>query len=44
MLPGVSLTPGFALVEQNASGLGNAYAGNAAIAEDASMIFSTLPA
>jgi long-chain fatty acid transport protein len=30
---------GFALIEQNASGLGNAYAGAAAIAEDASTIF-----
>lgn len=30
---------GFALVEQNASGLGNAYAGQAAVAADASTIF-----
>ncbi len=30
---------GFALVEQNASGLGNAYAGQAASAQDASTIF-----
>jgi len=30
---------GFALMEQNASGMGNAYAGGAAIAEDASTIF-----
>lgn len=30
---------GFALIEQNASGLGNAYAGQAAAAEDASTIF-----
>jgi long-chain fatty acid transport protein len=30
---------GFALIEQNASGLGNAYAGQAAVAEDASTIF-----
>lgn len=30
---------GFALAEQNASGLGNAYAGAAAVAEDASTIF-----
>jgi long-chain fatty acid transport protein len=29
----------FALIEQNASGLGNAYAGAAAVAEDASTIF-----
>ena len=30
---------GFALLEQNASGLGNAYAGSAAVAADASTIF-----
>ncbi len=30
---------GFALIEQNASGLGNAYAGQAASAQDASTIF-----
>lgn len=30
---------GFALMEQNSSGLGNAYAGAAAVAEDASTIF-----
>ena len=30
---------GFALIEQSASGMGNAYAGGAAIAEDASTIF-----
>ncbi len=30
---------GFALIEQNASGLGNAYAGQAAAAQDASTIF-----
>lgn len=30
---------GFALIEQNASGLGNAYAGAAAVAEDASTIY-----
>jgi long-chain fatty acid transport protein len=30
---------GFALIEQNASGLGNAYSGAAAVAEDASTIF-----
>src|SRR5882757_9763623 len=30
---------GFALLEQNASGLGNAYAGAAAVAEDASTIY-----
>ena len=30
---------GFALIEQNASGLGNAYSGQAAAAEDASTIW-----
>lgn len=30
---------GFALIEQNGSGLGNAYAGAAAVAEDASTVF-----
>lgn len=30
---------GFQLLEQNASGLGNAYAGSAAVAEDASTVF-----
>jgi long-chain fatty acid transport protein len=35
---------GFALIEQNASGLGNAYAGQAAVAEDASTIFFNPPA
>ena len=30
---------GFALIEQSASGMGNAYAGGGAIAEDASTIF-----
>lgn len=30
---------GFQLLEQNASGLGNAYAGSAAIADNASTIF-----
>src|SRR5512138_2007135 len=30
---------GFALTEQNASGLGNAYAGAAAVAEDASTVY-----
>jgi long-chain fatty acid transport protein len=33
------LGAGFALQEQNVSGLGNAYAGSAAVAEDASTIF-----
>jgi long-chain fatty acid transport protein len=38
-LPGLSLASGFALIEQSASGLGNAFAGAAASAEDASTIF-----
>ena len=38
-LPGLAQAAGFALIEQNASGLGNAYAGAAAAAEDASTIF-----
>ncbi len=36
---GPALASAFALIEQNASGLGNAYAGQAAAAEDASTIF-----
>jgi long-chain fatty acid transport protein len=36
---GLAHAAGFALVEQNASGLGNAYAGQAAVAADASTIF-----
>lgn len=36
---GHAAASGFALIEQNASGLGNAYAGAAAAAEDASTIF-----
>lgn len=36
---GQAQAAGFALMEQNASGLGNAYAGQAAAAEDASTIF-----
>lgn len=36
---GLVQAAGFALVEQNASGLGNAYAGQAASAQDASTIF-----
>jgi long-chain fatty acid transport protein len=36
---GAATASGFQLVEQNASGLGNAYAGQAAAAEDASTIF-----
>ena len=34
-LPGSAHAAGFQLIEQNASGLGNAYAGQAAAAEDA---------
>lgn len=36
---GTASAAGFQLLEQNASGLGNAYAGSAAIAENASTIF-----
>lgn len=36
---GAASASGFQLLEQNASGLGNAYAGSAAVAEDASTIF-----
>ena len=36
---GSAAASGFALVEQSASGLGNAFAGGAAIAEDASTVF-----
>lgn len=36
---GLAQAAGFALIEQNASGLGNAYAGQAASAQDASTIF-----
>ena len=38
-LPGSASAAGFQLMEQNASGLGNAYAGQAAAAEDASAIY-----
>ncbi|MBW8077720.1 MAG: transporter, partial [Gallionella sp.] len=38
-ISGSAVASGFALVEQNASGLGNAFAGGAAIAEDASTVF-----
>jgi long-chain fatty acid transport protein len=38
-LPGVAGASGFQLTEQNASGLGNAFAGSAAVAENASTIF-----
>jgi long-chain fatty acid transport protein len=34
-----SVSAGFALIEQNASGLGNAYAGQAATADDASTVY-----
>ena len=37
--PGIAGGAGFQLLEQNASGLGNAYAGQAAAAENASAIF-----
>lgn len=36
---GSTLASGFQLIEQNASGIGNAYAGSAAVAENASTIF-----
>ena len=39
VLPGPAAASGFALIEQSASGLGNAFAGGAASAEDASTIF-----
>ena len=39
MSAGSAFGAGFALVEQSISGLGNAYAGGAAVAEDASTIF-----
>ncbi len=38
-MSGTAAASGFALIEQSASGLGNAYAGGAAGAEDASTIF-----
>ena len=37
--PGSARAAGFQLIEQNASGLGNAYAGQAATAEDASAVY-----
>jgi long-chain fatty acid transport protein len=37
--PVISQAAGFALIEQSGSGMGNAYAGGSAIAEDASTIF-----
>ncbi|MGB7650367.1 MAG: outer membrane protein transport protein [Gallionella sp.] len=39
VMTGGAAASGFALIEQNASGLGNAYAGGAAIADDASTVF-----
>lgn len=39
LFSGAASASGFQLLEQNASGLGNAYAGSAAVAEDASTIF-----
>lgn len=39
VFPGAAGAAGFQLLEQNASGLGNAYAGSAAIADNASTIF-----
>lgn len=38
-LSGAASASGFALIEQNASGMGNAFAGGAAIADDASTVF-----
>lgn len=38
-ISGQAAASGFQLLEQNASGLGNAYAGSAAVAEDASTIY-----
>jgi len=38
-LSGAASASGFQLLEQNASGIGNAYAGSAAVAENASTIF-----
>lgn len=38
-LNGTAMASGFALLEQNASGMGNSYAGRAAVAEDASTIY-----
>ncbi len=37
--PVISQAAGFALIEQSGSGMGNAYAGGSAVAEDASTIF-----
>lgn len=40
MASGYAAASGFQLIEQSASGIGNAYAGSAAVAENASTIFS----
>lgn len=39
VMTGSAAASGFALIEQNASGLGNAYAGGSAVADDASTVF-----
>lgn len=39
LVSGGAMAAGFSLLEQNASGMGNAYAGGAAVADDASTIF-----
>lgn len=39
LFSGTASAAGFQLLEQNASGLGNAFAGSAAVAEDASTVF-----
>jgi long-chain fatty acid transport protein len=39
VMSGAASASGFALIEQSASGLGNAFAGGSAIAEDASTVF-----
>jgi len=39
LFSGVASSSGFQLTEQNGSGLGNAYAGSAAVAENASTIY-----
>ena len=41
---GTASASGFHVTEQNASGIGNAYAGSAAVAENASTISLTRPA
>lgn len=38
-LPGLAYSAGFAIVEQNVSGLGNAYAGAGAVSNDASTVY-----